>query len=463
MARLTRARPDTGEVILVVDDDADFVRSMQSLLERQGHSVLSTHDPQQGVELVRSERPCLVLLDYVMPEMNGAAFVSRIREFDLIVQVLLVTGYADEQPGRKLLRDLDIQDYHDKGDGPERLLVQIDATLKKYHVLARLERRQRALVSMLASGRALMQLQAFEETCRQAVERFSAVVLSTVSGVSGSSSGWLVVHDPVEGVRFCAGIGRFAEYESIHDMPATMANEVRSVLASDRRCVRTETSLMHLLEGRGPDRGAIYIESERVEDVDLDIIELYTQQVVQAIENARLYERATHDPRTGLWNRSYGFERLDAVLRLGSWSGSPTAVIAIDVDHFKHVNDSFGHPAGDRVLCHLADVLQRTSRSSDVVCRLGGDEFLVILPDTGDSGAATFAEKLRAAVSATALSLGEQLVTITVSTGIAVAASGMWTVETAPTLLGRADDRLYAAKAEGRNRVATTTSAEAPA
>jgi diguanylate cyclase (GGDEF)-like protein len=162
---------------------------------------------------------------------------------------------------------------------------------------------------------------------------------------------------------------------------------------------------------------------------------------------AQLGAYARVDGLTGLLNR----EQLDAELRQGlalaARNGQPLAVALLDLDHFKAINDLHGHPAGDEVLVIVARVLGEAVRSTDRVGRWGGEEFLVMLPDTGETGAQAVGEKIRAAIEAGPYPAG---LAVTVSVGIAVAGHG---VETPETLVARADRALYAAKAAGRNRV----------
>jgi diguanylate cyclase (GGDEF)-like protein len=160
----------------------------------------------------------------------------------------------------------------------------------------------------------------------------------------------------------------------------------------------------------------------------------------------RLGDLATHDFLTGALNRGAFEQRLEAELARTERAGAPCALVVFDVDHFKRINDSFGHAAGDRALQDLARVVEAAKRRSDVFGRIGGEEFAVILPDTDAAGAATFAGHLR-------MKLAEPEATaraMTVSLGVTDDAGAGRSVR---DLLHSADRALYAAKRAGRDRV----------
>ena len=165
-------------------------------------------------------------------------------------------------------------------------------------------------------------------------------------------------------------------------------------------------------------------------------------------ERDALTQDASMDPLTGLPNRrslTAELEREHALAR----RGRPTfSVLLLDVDHFKSVNDERGHAAGDQVLQELAGRLRRRARTSDLVGRWGGEEFLVVAPDTGTDGARILGEGLRTAVSAAPIVLGSGPLRVTASVGAA-----SWERETVDEVLGRADQALYEAKASGRDQV----------
>jgi diguanylate cyclase (GGDEF)-like protein len=161
-------------------------------------------------------------------------------------------------------------------------------------------------------------------------------------------------------------------------------------------------------------------------------------------------DRAMRDGLTRVYNRGYLAEWLPRQLRLARRSGAPLAALMVDVDHFKRINDTHGHAAGDQVLVALARCLERELRASDVAVRYGGEEFTVILPETPVAGGFVTAERLRAAIAAMTEREGlPQGVRITASIGLAAIGAG----DDGAQLLSRADAALYQAKRSGRNRV----------
>jgi diguanylate cyclase (GGDEF)-like protein len=164
-----------------------------------------------------------------------------------------------------------------------------------------------------------------------------------------------------------------------------------------------------------------------------------------------LLRLAASDPLTGLANRRGFFEQAARVHGMSQRTGAPLSMIMLDVDHFKAVNDAYGHEAGDAVLRAVADRLRESLRVSDLPGRVGGEEFAVLCPGTELAGGAELAERLRRAVAAMAVVVGGQTVRVTASFGVAECRQ---TLDTAPSAcLSRADQALYAAKRSGRNRV----------
>jgi diguanylate cyclase (GGDEF)-like protein/PAS domain S-box-containing protein len=187
----------------------------------------------------------------------------------------------------------------------------------------------------------------------------------------------------------------------------------------------------------------------RYEGVLLNVIDVTALvRAREALEeaNRRLAQLATTDPLTGLHNRRYLHETLSGECRRAARSGAGAAVVMLDVDHFKAVNDTHGHEFGDRVLVELAALLKAEARDTDTVARYGGEEFLIVMPETDADAAYRAAERLREKVAARSVNKGDLPVHVTISLGVATG-DGL-----APdTLIRYADEALYAAKAAGRN------------
>lgn len=204
--------------------------------------------------------------------------------------------------------------------------------------------------------------------------------------------------------------------------------------------------------------GVIYFyrtDRDTFTSTEIELLKTFASLVAQAIENARLYdsvqEQAKKDALTGLNNRGEFQRQLKAELERARRYGRSVSLLMLDVDHFKIVNDSYGHQAGDEVLRALASRLRIENRPVDGAARYGGEEFVVILPETAAEGAVALAERLRAAVAEAGVPIaGGRTIPVTVSIGVATFPSdgGSGTA-----LIAAADAALYAAKAGGRNRV----------
>lgn len=175
--------------------------------------------------------------------------------------------------------------------------------------------------------------------------------------------------------------------------------------------------------------------------------------------SCRLRELAYHDELTGLLNRRAVMERAQSLLALCGRQGSPVSLLMIDIDHFKRINDRHGHAAGDQVLCLVGETLRDNLRDSDLLGRIGGEEFLAVLPDTSEEGALILAECLRSRVSRQVVGLGGDEDTVTISLGIASISGRSGSGVPLSDSLMRADEALYRSKREGRNR---TTCAGTP-
>ncbi len=168
--------------------------------------------------------------------------------------------------------------------------------------------------------------------------------------------------------------------------------------------------------------------------------------------HSEMFERTVRDPMTGLYNRSYFLDQIGALRCRHGAQGTGLAVLMLDVDHFKRINDHYGHLAGDTVLREVAAVIRESTRSEDLVARYGGEEFVVALPVSAPDLATERAERIRANQAARRIQAGGAEIRVSVSIGLAFGPPGRMRDEL--SLIEMADQALYQAKAAGRNRVA---------
>jgi len=178
------------------------------------------------------------------------------------------------------------------------------------------------------------------------------------------------------------------------------------------------------------------------------IIELQ-EELIATREELRV--QATRDFLTGIWNRGMITQKLDEEISRAARANGSLGVIMVDIDHFKRINDTYGHPAGDSILVEVALRMQETLRAYDCLGRFGGEEFLIVLPDASEEGAVALAERIRIAVAGVPIEAPSGPVNVTVSLGTVVRTMEQGT--NFKTLIDEADRALYRAKDGGRNRV----------
>jgi len=183
---------------------------------------------------------------------------------------------------------------------------------------------------------------------------------------------------------------------------------------------------------------------------DLELLRFIATTIALDIDNARLRRLSVTDPLTGAYNREFLDQRLPRLIDAADQCGEPIAVAMVDIDHFKQVNDQFGHAVGDQVLADVAGRLRAAIRAGDLLVRYGGEEFLALLPGAGRERALEIAERMRARLDDDPIVADGRAHAVRISVGVAEFRRG---VDSPAELIRRADEALYAAKRSGRNRV----------
>ncbi len=261
-------------------------------------------------------------------------------------------------------------------------------------------------------------------------------------------SDWIMPE--MDGLTFCRALRKTKIGRGVYlVLMAGIEDEARLVEAFEAGvddCVQKPINPKMLLARLRAGHRVVSLQTE----VESDREEIQRFATELAMTNRRLQEAALLDPLTGIPNRRYAMDRIQQEWSAAGRSARPLACMLIDVDHFKRINDTHGHDVGDLVLQHVADTLKHGARAQDVICRIGGEEFLVVCPDTDAAAASQCAERLRQAVGAMRISLGAATLTLTISIGVAAMDAAM----TGPdSMIKAADQAVYAAKQAGRNRI----------
>ncbi len=228
--------------------------------------------------------------------------------------------------------------------------------------------------------------------------------------------------------------------------------EDKDFLAIKKQNIKAGTLMCAPLISKDKIMGALNVSKNTpgsFSDSDFELFVNLANQVAIAIDNARLYRYAVTDEMTKLYNHRYFQQRLDEELMRADRYEDKISLLILDVDHFKHFNDTYGHPEGDRVLKTVAKIIEKSIREIDIAARYGGEEFVVICPERSGSGALVPAERIRKAIEAYDFRINGVHVPITVSVGAACYPEN---ATTKAELIKKSDTALYYSKENGRNR-----------
>src|SRR5712692_4890200 len=439
--------------VLVVDDVELNVRLLTAKLASEYFEVVSADNGPAALDMVEAELPDIILLDVMMPRMDGFEVCRRLKAnpHTADVPVVMVTALSDVADRLRGL-EAGADDFLTKPVSDIALFARVRSLVRMKRMMDELRLREEVCGRFSSTDNA--------EECGQDVNP-ARILLIDEQGFAASR----IIDTLTPVAASVLRASSCAEAQSMLDDSVELVIASLSMpdgdplrLVSQWRAKERSRQLPVLLMAddgelarlaKGLDLGA---NDYLIRPVDRN--ELLARVRTQ-LRRKRLQERlrsnyrrslslALTDELTGLYNRRYLFAHLNEVLgRMPDLAGE-TAVMLFDIDHFKQVNDRYGHPAGDDVLRELAERAIRQVRSVDLVGRLGGEEFVVVMPETSLSGAVVVAERLRLAVAdAPFVSQDGEKLSVTVSIGIAVTGA---VEDTQDSLLKRADEALYAAK-----------------
>lgn len=420
--------------------------------------VLDAANGAEAIAVALREKPEIILLDVMMPVMDGYEACRRLKADSRTahIPVVMVTALSDVDDRVKGL-EAGAEDFITKPVDDFQLTSRIQA-LSRYNAVAcelRLRQAQGVAAGALDEEEATELNRPVRVLVMDQRERHAARVARILRDAGhhvvtyGESESGTGIAGGIDLILLSLSGQSFDPLKVCSHFRVTETTRPISIIVAAER-YETRLAAQALAYGASdviqtPIESQELLARVRTQARRTRSIEIMRRRVDRGIELSVI------DQLTGLYNRRYMMSQLHQWMGRAMRGGQPLSLIALDIDHFKSVNDTYGHAAGDEVLQQMAERLRANVRPIDIVCRPGGEEFVVILPETGGDRACAAAERIRQAVAEEPFSLsGLSPIDVTLSAGVSMLADRE---DTPASLLGRADQALYAAKTDGRNRV----------
>ncbi len=423
-----------GARILIVEDESIVALDIRRRLLSAGYGVAEmVNNGEMAVELAKKLAPDLVLMDIRLKGRMDGIEAAKIIRTQLYLPVIFLTAFADEETLQRA-RLAEAFGFIMKPFEDHSLVPAIEMALFKHKMeqaLRESELRYRSLVDTMPDAVFLTDLKLNIQFCNQQAARMfqyesetELLGLNAVNLLAPESRAAMT-----QDAQWLLDTGKSGveEYWMVRKQGESFPGELKASLMRDatgnpQRIIAIARDIS---------------ERKRLEQQSLDLL-------------AQVQNLARRDSLTSLYNYRYFYERAEAEFARARRYGHLLAIIMIDLDHFKQINDTYGHLIGDSVLRMMAEQMQANLRSVDVIGRVGGEEFLAILPEITLEEALSVAERLRLSIEQNPFSNGAGRIFVTASLGVAVITSGCSGLD---VLIHQVDNALYLAKHKGRNRV----------
>jgi two-component system, cell cycle response regulator len=448
--------------ILVVDDVPTNLKLLEVRLSAEYFEVIAAANGAQALEICERGLCDIVLLDVMMPGLDGFEVTRRIKSNPATHHIPVIIVTARDQPSdRAKGLEAGADDFLTKPVDDVALVARVRSLVRLKMATDEMRMRVATSRQIGAPDPAAEAVSDKGLNGRLLLVEDNAATASRIEAALAGQQSVTVAGDPQEAL-FLAADGKFdlllvsidlKQYDGlrlvgqIRSLERTRYMPVLLVADADQK-----TRLL-----RGLDLGAndyLLRSSDRNEIVARVRTQVRRRRFTERLRDSvqQSMELAVTDPLTGLYNRRYMESHAGALVERAAARGKPLSALIIDIDHFKAINDCHGHNAGDDVLREFSDRLRSCIRGIDLACRYGGEEFVVVMPDTDLGVANKVAERIRRRIAGEpfAIERGSRAIEVTISVGLATRIGPQ---DSAPLILKRADSALYLAKRNGRNRV----------
>jgi two-component system cell cycle response regulator len=445
----TQTKEIAGATVLIVDDSAENVTLLSRILKMSGYGVETVDNGARAIEMAKRWPPDLILLDINMPLMDGFETCSHLRADERtkdipVIFISAIDSVEDKVKAFRLggidyiLKPFDYEEVQSRVETHlvlRRLRVQLEQTnqelakrvdelTRSQSLLAERERKLSAFVEALPNLAFILDEQGYY--LEVMATETSLLIAKPVDLIGKSVED---VMPPKEGAKIVDAIQQTIEKGGIQIIEYKIP-----VLAGGE----------HWFEGR--------IACMEKDDYGHGKVVLIASEITERVHLYQQVQRlANEDVLTGCNNRRHFMAVAAQEIQRSMRYKRPLSLLMVDVDHFKNFNDRYGHQVGDLLLCHLVNLCQKELRVVDILGRYGGDEFVILMPETARAGAGLAAVRLLSKIQKMKVKTREGNLSITVSMGLSSLERGFDDTMTLDGLVKSADDALYIAKKEGRN------------
>ncbi len=420
--------------ILYVEDEEAIREGYGRALKRITDNVLFASNGKEGLEKFKENRPDIVISDIKMPVMDGIEMLQKIKEIDPECSVIFTTAHNDSEYLLQAL-ELHVDAYLEKPVAKNLLRTKIErlANMILRDKIAQIQQKEIEaqkviLQNVLDHEQNLLVVTDFDSVLFANKAFLDVFSVKSVEEFNSKGIPFLNIFLPIP--RYLHS-GLLAEGEKFYDLVQRYddAKRIVTIVGADAHPKAYQINISRIVH---EDRASYLCSMTDITKIN--------------IEKLSTEKKAYYDTLTGVFNRHKFNELFEIELNRVKRYRNKTSIAVLDIDHFKHFNDTYGHLIGDKVLKMLADTVTKRIRTTDIFARWGGEEFVLLLPETALEDAQKLCEKLRLSITQIDCKEAEPF---TASFGVTELRSD----DTMQSAFGRADEALYKAKAAGRNRV----------